>query len=75
MARSRTPKAWCDYQADLIGHPNYDVPPDGQRFLMIQLTETGDHVNVILNGFEELEARAPTGNRALRFGCKSAVGT
>ena len=29
---------------------------------MIQLTETGDHLNVILNGFEELEARVPTGH-------------
>ena len=44
-----------NYQADLIGHANYDVAPDGQRFLMIQLADTGDHLNVILNWFEELE--------------------
>ena len=45
----------------------YDVHPDGQRFLMIR---TGDMsvegigtINVILNWFEELKERVPTGGR------------
>ncbi|MCH8269095.1 MAG: hypothetical protein IH846_16440, partial [Acidobacteria bacterium] len=46
--------------------PNYDVTPDGQRFLMIQATErqqpTATQINVVLNWFEELKQRVPTGN-------------
>ena len=45
---------------------NYDVAPDGQRFLMIQPTEqraeAATQINVVLNWFEELKARVPTGN-------------
>ena len=44
---------------------NYDVAPDGQRFLMIR--EGGpdsepNQINVVLNWFEELKQRVPTGN-------------
>ncbi len=44
---------------------NYDVSPDGQRFLMIKATEqeaTSPQINVVLNWFEELKERVPTGN-------------
>ena len=39
--------------------PNYDVSPDGQRFLMIK--ESPPQLNVVLNWFEELKRRVPTG--------------
>ena len=40
---------------------NYDISPDGQRFLMIQQKETTSQtqINVVLNWFEELNARVP----------------
>ncbi len=45
--------------------PNYDVSPDGQRFLMIKPNETGEasptQINVVLNWFEELKRRVPAG--------------
>ena len=45
---------------------NYDVTPDGQRFLMIKESgeeqETAPQINVVLNWFEELKQRVPTGN-------------
>ena len=47
--------------------PNYDVSPDGQRFLMIKPSEAGDaapsQINVVLNWFEELKRRAPTAKK------------
>jgi eukaryotic-like serine/threonine-protein kinase len=46
--------------------PNYDVSPDGQRFLMIKASEQESvpmQVNVVLNWFEELERRVPTGKK------------
>jgi eukaryotic-like serine/threonine-protein kinase len=43
--------------------PNYDVSPDGQRFLMIKPNEAGEaapaQINVVLNWFEELKRRVP----------------
>jgi eukaryotic-like serine/threonine-protein kinase len=42
---------------------DYDVHPDGQRFLMLQpsLSEPPvTHINVVLNWFEELKRRLPT---------------
>ena len=45
--------------------PNYDVTPDGQRFLMLKRSEqeqTATHINVVLNWLEELKRRVPTGN-------------
>ncbi len=40
---------------------NYDISPDGQRFLMIKAVEgsTGQ-INVVLNWFEELKRLVPT---------------
>ena len=43
--------------------PNYDVSPDGQRFLMLKATEQAQaptQINVVLNWFEELKRRVPT---------------
>jgi len=42
----------------------YDVSPDGQRFLMIKAGEhatSATQINVVLNWFEELKRRVPTG--------------
>ncbi len=44
--------------------PNYDVTPDGQRFLMVKASEqeaAATQINVVLNWFEELNRRVPTG--------------
>jgi len=43
--------------------PNYDVSPDGQRFLMLKPSEPAQaatQINVVLNWFEELKRRVPT---------------
>ncbi len=43
---------------------NYDVTPDGQRFVMVQARgqqEEATQINVVLNWFEELKQRVPTG--------------
>jgi serine/threonine-protein kinase len=42
---------------------NYDVSPDGQRFLMVKPSGEGQpstQINVVLNWFEELKRRVPT---------------
>ncbi len=45
---------------------DFDVAPDGQRFLMIQESvqdsAAPQQINVVLNWFEELKQRVPTGN-------------
>ena len=44
--------------------PNYDVSRDGQRFPMVKAseqTEAATQINVVLNWFEELKRRVPTG--------------
>jgi eukaryotic-like serine/threonine-protein kinase len=45
----------------------YDVSPDGQRFLMLKPNEAGEaaptQINVVLNWFEELKRRVPTGKK------------
>jgi len=47
--------------------PNYDVSPDGQRFLMLKSSEqeavAPTQINVVLNWFEELKRRVPQGNK------------
>jgi hypothetical protein len=46
--------------------PDYDVFPDGQRFLMLKATEQAqapDQINVVLNWFEELKRRVPSGSK------------
>jgi len=46
------------------GNTNYDVDPDGQRFVMIKAVEAEEgqpgQINVILNWFEELKRLVPT---------------
>jgi serine/threonine protein kinase/Tol biopolymer transport system component len=46
---------------------NYDVSPDGQRFLMLKSTVSTEaaatQINVVLNWFEELKRRVPSGNK------------
>jgi Tol biopolymer transport system component len=45
--------------------PNYDVSPDGQRFLMIKAADAGagppNQINIVFNWFEELKKRVPPG--------------
>jgi Tol biopolymer transport system component/predicted Ser/Thr protein kinase len=46
--------------------PNYDVSPDGQRFLMIKASEQESavtQVNVVLNWSDEVRRLAPAGKR------------
>jgi eukaryotic-like serine/threonine-protein kinase len=47
--------------------PNYDVAPDGQRFLMLEPTEqakaTPQQINVVLNWSDELRRLAPAGKK------------
>ena len=46
---------------------NYDVSPDGQRFLMIKPSGQGQaaptQINVVLNWFEELKEKVPAGKK------------
>jgi serine/threonine protein kinase len=46
---------------------NYDVSPDGRRFLMVKPTEQAQaaptQINVVLNWFEELKQKVPTGKK------------
>ena len=41
--------------------PNYDVPPDGQRFLMLKASQqqAATQIHVVLNWFDELKRRVP----------------
>ncbi len=44
--------------------PNYDVSQDGQRFLMLKESEqqqASSQINIVLNWFEELKQKVPTG--------------
>ncbi|PYU32452.1 MAG: hypothetical protein DMG31_10580 [Acidobacteria bacterium] len=46
--------------------PDYDVSPDGQRFLMLKANEQSQapaQINVVLNWFEELKQKVPAGNK------------
>ena len=40
--------------------PNYDVSPDGQRFVMVKDESRSGRLNVVLNWSEELKAKVPT---------------
>jgi Tol biopolymer transport system component len=46
---------------------NYDVSRDGQRFLVLKLSEEAQsaptQINVVLNWFEELKQKVPTGKK------------
>jgi Tol biopolymer transport system component len=46
--------------------PNYDVSPEGQRFLMVKGSEqeaAPTQINVVLNWFEELKQKVPSGEK------------
>jgi hypothetical protein len=51
------------YQLNPGAFPNYDVSPDGERFLMLKPSEQGQsaltQINVVLNWFEELKQKVP----------------
>jgi serine/threonine-protein kinase len=53
------------YLLSSFGVPNYDVSPDGQRFLMVkpvgQEQAVPTQINVVLNWTEELKRLVPTG--------------
>jgi eukaryotic-like serine/threonine-protein kinase len=45
---------------------DYDISPDGQRFLMLKATEQAqspEQINVVLNWFEELKQKVPAGKK------------
>jgi serine/threonine-protein kinase len=50
-----------------LTEPNYDVSPDGKRFLMVKPSEQEQaaptQINVVLNWFEELKRRVPAGTK------------
>ena len=65
--RAGTPRLLFDAEWEvptLGGQANYDVSPDGQRFVMIQASEEQQEavtqINVVLNWFEELKRLVPT---------------
>jgi len=43
--------------------PNYDVSPDGQRFLMVKDESSAGRLNIILNWFDELNRLVPPTGR------------
>ncbi|MGH9316439.1 MAG: protein kinase domain-containing protein [Thermoanaerobaculia bacterium] len=54
-----------DYVTTRRGEAAYDVSPDGQRFLMVRRDPRSAPVqlNVVLNWFDDLQRRVPTGKR------------
>ncbi len=66
---ARTPKALFEgkYLMLPVSTPNYAVSPDGQRFLMLKPVEQEQsaptQINVVLNWFEELKQKVPTGKK------------
>ncbi len=55
------------YQLSPVQSDDYDVSRDGQRFLMLKPIDQGEgaptQINVVLNWFEELKQKAPTGKK------------
>jgi Tol biopolymer transport system component len=55
------------YEPTVFTNTNYDVSPDGKRFLMLKSTEQAQaapsQINVVLNWFEELKRRVPPGTK------------
>jgi serine/threonine-protein kinase len=55
------------YQPNQGAVANYDVSPDGQRFLMLkpvaQAQAGPTQINVVLNWFEELKQKVPAGKK------------
>ena len=64
-----TPRKLFEGLYDPAPYPlaNYDVSRDGQRFLMIKPSESAEaaptQINVVLNWFEELKQKVPTGGK------------
>jgi eukaryotic-like serine/threonine-protein kinase len=62
-----TPQMLFEGRYELAPFPiaNYDVSTDGERFLMLKPSESPEaaptQINVVLNWFEELKRRVPTG--------------
>ncbi len=56
-----------DYVLSTVVLANYDVSPGGQRFLMVKPGESAQaaqtQINVVLNWFEELRQKVPTGKK------------
>ena len=48
------------YQRGATHRANYDVTPDGKRFLMVQAVAGTGQINVVENWFEELKRLVPT---------------
>lgn len=40
---------------------NYDVSPDGQRFVMVKGEPGSSRLNIVLNWFDELKRLVPAG--------------
>ena len=54
------------YEPTPVTFPNYDVSPDGRRFLMLKdvgQEQSPAQINVVLNWFEELKQKAPAGKK------------
>jgi Tol biopolymer transport system component len=55
------------YRPTVTTIQNYDLSPDGQRFLMLKPTESAGaapaQINVVLNWFEELKQKVPAGKK------------
>jgi hypothetical protein len=41
------------------GSHTYDVSPDGEKFHMVEVGDAESQLHVVVNWFEELEARVP----------------
>jgi hypothetical protein len=54
------------YETAQVPTDNYDVSPDGQRFLMVKPSEQESvptQIKIALNWFEELNQKVPTGKK------------
>jgi eukaryotic-like serine/threonine-protein kinase len=55
------------YEPSPVTFPNYDVSPDGQRFLMLKPIEQAQaaptQINIVLNWTEELKRLVPAGSK------------
>jgi Tol biopolymer transport system component len=55
------------YEQAPFPNSNYDISPDGQRFLMLKPGDSAEtaptQINVVLNWFEELKQKVPTGKK------------
>ena len=55
------------YLPSPLTNPNYDVSPDGERFLMLKPADSSGmaptQINIVLNWFEELKQKVPTGKK------------